>query len=219
MDELLEELRNDHSEFDKGTINDQLKKVNPINLFKKWYKTAYDSDCEHPNGMTLSTVGKDLMPSSRMVYMKELIADGFVFYTNYNSKKGNDISENPQVTALFFWEKLSRQIRIQGNVKKTSSELSDAYFNSRPRGSQIGAWASKQSEIVPDRTVLEKEVEKIEKRFENQVVTRPPFWGGYLIEPLAIEFWQGRPSRLHDRICFEREDVNSKIWSVTRKYP
>lgn len=219
MDDFLKELRNDHSDYDNGIIHDQLKRLNPTNLFKKWYKVAYDSDCVHPNAITLSTVGKNCMPSSRMVYMKELLEEGFVFYTNFNSQKGSDISENPQVSALFFWDKLSRQVRIQGKVVKVSEELSDAYFNSRPRGSQIGAWASKQSSIIPDRIALEKEVKKVEKRFENKKVTRPPFWGGYLIQPLMIEFWQGRPSRLHDRICFEREEVDSKDWSVSQKFP
>lgn len=219
MDEFLDELRNDHSDFDNGRINDQLKKVNPISLFKKWYKEAYDKDYPHPNTMTLSTVGKELMPSSRMVYMKELLDEGFVFYTNYDSKKANDILENPQVTALFYWEKLSRQVRIQGKVIKAPKALSDAYFDSRPRGSQIGAWASQQSTVIPDSASLEDEVKKIEERFENQEVPRPPFWGGYLIQPLTMEFWQGRPSRLHDRICFERKEVEGKVWSVTRKFP
>ena len=219
MDEFLEELRNDHSDFDHGSINDQLKKVDPIQLFKKWYKEAFDSDCPHPNAMTISTVGKNLMPSSRMVYMKELLGEEFIFYTNYESHKGRDILENPQVTLLFFWEKLSRQIRIQGRAKKASEQLSDAYFNSRPRESQLGAWASKQSGIIPENTTLEDAVEEVRKRFENKEVTRPPFWGGYIIQPLFIEFWQGRPSRLHDRICFEREEIGIKQWTVTRKYP
>lgn len=219
MDEFLDELRNDHSDFDNGSINDQLKKVDPIKLFEKWYKEAFDSQCPHPNGMSISTVGKDFMPSARMVYMKELLEEGFIFYTNYKSHKGRDISENPQVTLLFFWEKLSRQIRIQGRAEKTSEHLSDEYFSSRPRESQLGAWASKQSGIIPEESTLEDEVKKMKKRFENQDVTRPPFWGGYLIQPLTIEFWQGKPCRLHDRICFEREEVNNKSWTVTRKYP
>src|SRR5690554_39014 len=148
MKEFLDVLRNDHSDFNHGTLDDQLKKIDPMILFKKWYQEAFENQCTSPNVMTVSTVGKNLMPSSRVVYMKELLEEGLVFYTNYESKKGKDIAENPQASALFHWECLSRQIRVQGAVEKSPGFMADDYFASRPRGSQVGAWASKQSDII-----------------------------------------------------------------------
>lgn len=219
MKEFLGILRNDHSDFDQGKLDDLLNNIDPMNLFTKWYQEAFEKQCLSPNSMVISTVGKDLMPSSRVVYMKELMEEGLIFYTNYESKKGKDLVENPQISALFYWDGLSRQIRVQGIVEKAPNFMSDDYFASRPRPSQLGAWASKQSDTIPSRDVLEQEYKKAEKRFENQEVPRPPFWGGYLIRPTFIEFWQGRPSRLHDRICFERNDVESKDWNVTRLNP
>src|SRR5690554_2457812 len=170
MDEFLKQLRDSHSDFQQDPLSDDAKKFNPLDLFKKWYKEAFDKECVEPNAMTLSTVNQKGMPSSRVIYLKELNDDGFVFFTNYNSEKGQDISENPQVSLIFFWEKLSRVVRIQGIAEKTTAEVSDEYFNSRPRESQLGAWASEQSEIIPNRESLEDAVRKAEEKFQNQVV-------------------------------------------------
>ncbi|PKR80915.1 pyridoxamine 5'-phosphate oxidase [Brumimicrobium salinarum] len=219
MKEFLDILRNDHTDFDKGKLTDELKKIDPMLLFKKWYQEAFEKQCVSPNSMTVSTVGVDLMPSSRVVYLKDLLAEGLIFYTNYESEKGKQIGENPQVSALFFWDELSRQIRVQGKIEKAPEFISDEYFASRPRGSQLGAWASKQSEVISDRVSLEKELERVKKQFKNKEVPRPEFWGGYLIRPTYIEFWQGRPNRLHDRICFERNNVESEVWTVSRRNP
>jgi len=219
MKEFLDDLRNDHSDFTQGKLEDGLKDVNPIELFKKWYQEAYDKNCPEPNAMTVSTVGKEMMPSSRVVYLKELTQKGFVFYTNYESKKGKDISENPKVALSFYWKSLERQVIVGGIAEKVAGEVSDEYFNSRPRGSKIGAWASQQSREIESRDELESEIKKVEKQFENKEVARPPFWGGYVVTPLYIEFWQGRESRLHDRICFSKEDEYQNHWKVARKEP
>ncbi|MDX1651918.1 MAG: pyridoxamine 5'-phosphate oxidase [Brumimicrobium sp.] len=217
MEEFIDKLRNDHSDFDKGRLEDEIKSVDPMLLFKKWYKEAFENNCAEPHAMVLSTVGKDLQPSSRTVYLKELLEEGIIFYTNYESHKAQEMEENPKVSILFYWDCLERQIRIQGRAERAPKELSDDYFASRPRESQLGAWASAQSRSIKNREELENNLKTVTEKFEGKNVPRPPFWGGYLIRPDYIEFWQGRPKRLHDRICFVLN--NNGKWDVHRKNP
>ena len=214
MEDFLIQMHNDHRDFDHGKLEGHFG-ATPYDLFHKWYKEAFETGQLEPNAFVLSTVGQDNRPSSRILYLKALSDNNFVFFTNYKSQKGTDLELNPNASMLFFWPGKERQIRIEGVVEKISPEESDAYFESRPRGSQIGAWASHQSEKLDEREVLEQRVESYAQKFEKQV-PRPEHWGGYMLKPQLIEFWQGRPSRLHDRIVFELE---GNSWKIYRKNP
>ena len=209
----LDHTRNDHSDFLKGELNDYLS--DPMLMFKKWYQIAHEKNCASPHAMSISTVNENGQPSSRMVYMKEILEEGFIFYTNFNSKKGVNLSKNPKISALFFWGCTEQQIRIEGEVEIIPEELSDDYFASRPRVSQIGAWASEQSSEIENRQTLEDRVAHFENKYPN-TVPRPPHWGGYLIKPTYFEFWQGRLGRLHDRICYT---LKAKDWIISRIAP
>ena len=190
---------------------------NPFDQFKVWFEEAQASQILEPNAMTLATATKTGHPSARIVLLKEVEAGEFVFYTNYNSQKGKDLEENPQASLLFFWIELQRQIRIEGSITKVSREKAETYFQSRPKGSQIGAWASAQSEIIENRTILEQNAAKITTDFEDVVVLPlPPFWGGFALKPERFEFWQGRQSRLHDRIAYE---LSNEVWERKRLAP
>ncbi len=189
--------------------------TDPIALFDEWFTAAKTSGTTLYESMSLSTSTQDGVPSSRMVLLKDFDSKGFVFFTNYNSRKAQDIQENPKVSLLLHWPTLERQIRIEGDANQTTIEDSESYFRSRDRGSQIGAWASKQSERIGDGT-LEKEVFRIEKRYKDQEIPLPPFWGGYRVLPHRIEFWQGRPDRLHERLLFE---LTSGGWDTRLLYP
>lgn len=213
MEDFILKMRDDHREFDKGSLEGYFGKE-PFDLFTQWYADAAIAQPE-PNACVLSTAGLNNFPSSRVVYLKELVDKKFIFYTNYNSQKGKDLAVNPKASMLFFWPVLQRQIRIDGMVQKVDESISDEYFKSRPRGSQIGAWASSQSDFLNSRSDLEKCVERYSKKFPTEV-PRPPHWGGYELEPLLIEFWQGRPSRLHDRIVYE---WYGNSWNIYRKNP
>lgn len=188
----------------------------PFEQFSSWFKEALASNIDEVNAMTLATADPAGRPSARIVLLKGLSESGFEFYSNYESHKAADMDANKNVALVFFWKELERQIRIEGTVEKTTEDKSDEYFNSRPLQSRIGAWASPQSSEIPSRKELEEKVAKVLQKFEGKEVTRPPFWGGYLVKPVRIEFWQGRASRLHDRI--EYNSVNG-LWEKRRLAP
>ena len=189
---------------------------NPFDQFSIWWEEAVQSAIVEVNAMALSTVSPEGRPSSRIVLLKGYNEEGFVFFTNYTSDKGKQIGQNQYVSLLFFWKELERQVRIEGTTSKVAAEESDAYFESRPVGSRLGAWASPQSQKIADREILDKELEKVTTQFSEQQIPRPPHWGGYRVKPTRIEFWQGRSSRLHDRILYEQVDGQ---WQISRLAP
>lgn len=189
----------------------------PVEQFERWWREAIESELDEVNAMTLATAGSDRMPHARIVLLKDFSASGFTFYTNYESNKGNELKDNPQAALVFFWKELERQVRIEGSVARVETEASDAYFGLRPRDSQIGAWASPQSTVIESREWLEEHEAEYRANFEGQTIERPPHWGGYLVKPVMIEFWQGRPSRLHDRLIYTVQDDNT--WRLERLAP
>ncbi len=188
----------------------------PYRLLQKWYDKAQASGMAAPNGMTLASATPDGRPSARIVLLKQVIDEGLVFFTNYSSRKGRELEANPHAALVMWWPDLNRQIRVTGPVVHTSDEVSDAYFNSRPRSYRLGAWASKQSEAMADRLSLAKAFVKVRERYKRQEVPRPPHWGGYLLQPEAFEFWEERVNRLHERQQFLK-DGNG--WTLRRLYP
>lgn len=193
-------------------------KTNPFEQFKLWFSEVLDSKIREPNAMTLATASKDGQPSARIVLLKGYGEEGFTFYTNYESRKGKELAENPHVALLFFWDVLERQIRIEGKAVFVSSEDSDNYFNMRPKASQIGALASPQSQVIASREIIEENVKKLTQKFEaEEKVPRPEHWGGYLVVPSKFEFWQGRPSRLHDRLQYILSENGE--WQMERLAP
>jgi len=197
-------------------LSENLVSANPIAQFSTWMDEAISSNLIEPNAMILSTANKKGIPSARTVLLKGFDEKGFVFFTNYESAKAKDLEENAFASLLFLWLELERQVRITGKAEKVSREESEKYFISRPRDSQLGAWASKQSKVIPNRKILESQFEEMKKRFENQAIDLPPFWGGYIVIPQRIEFWQGRESRLHDRICYTLAEGR---WKIERLSP
>ncbi|MBS1689651.1 MAG: pyridoxamine 5'-phosphate oxidase [Bacteroidetes bacterium] len=198
-------------------LNEDIAGDDPIAFFGKWFAEAEASQIEDVNAMTLATVDARNRPHARIVLLKGLTQDGFSFFTNYNSAKGQDINVNAHVALVFFWKELERQVRIEGIVEKLSEEESDSYFNSRPKGSRIGTWASPQSEVISSRKELEDTYQNYEEQFSNGIIPRPSNWGGYRVYPEYIEFWQGGGSRLHDRILFTLLD--NKKWAKSRLAP
>jgi len=187
----------------------------PFDQFAIWWKEAIESNIDEVNAMTLATVSRDLKPTARVVLLKDYNTAGFTFFTNYNSRKGEDLLQNPNASVCFFWKELQRQVRIEGVVEKVLNEINDEYFNSRPEGSKLGAWASPQSKIIESRNVLIEKEAKFKEQFGNEI-KRPPHWGGYRLIPNYFEFWQGRSNRLHDRIRYKLENDS---WKIERLAP
>jgi pyridoxamine 5'-phosphate oxidase len=190
----------------------------PITQWHRWYDDAMREGCTEPNAMTVATVRPDGTPDARIVLVRGADANGLTFFTNYDSAKGRELAAHPAASAVFGWLQLHRQVRLRGAVERVSEQESDEYFASRPRGSQIGAWASEQSAVIPGRAWLEQRVHDVHGRYEGADVPRPPHWGGYRIVPLEVEFWQGRPSRLHDRLRYRRSPVDG-TWIIERLSP
>lgn len=204
------------TEYKQRQLSEADVAATPHQQFEIWWQEVINSNIEEPNAMTLSTVSADGQPSSRIVLLKGFDSNGLVFFTNYKSRKGREIAANNRVSLLFFWKELERQIRIDGIAEKIDAGQSDSYFLSRPTGSQIGAWASPQSEPVENREALDRLVNDMEQKFTDETLTRPDHWGGYIVKPARIEFWQGRPNRLHDRIEYSG---NRNEWKVQRLAP
>lgn len=190
---------------------------NPFKQFQVWFDQALAAQLPEPNAMTVATVTKSGKPRARVVLLKNFDERGFVFYTNYHSHKGQELADNPQAAIAFWWAELERQVRIEGRVLKVSDRESDEYFHSRPFNSRLGAWASEQSQVIESREVLEQGLQDLKTKYENQDIPRPPHWGGFRVIPTAIEFWQGRPSRLHDRLLYSLLDDGS--WQIERLSP
>lgn len=189
----------------------------PFRQFEKWFAEVLHAEVEEANAMTLATVAEDGSPSARIVLLKDFDERGFYFYTNYGSRKARQLDDNPHAAVVFFWKELERQVRIEGIVRRAEPQMSDAYYAARPRESQIGAWASPQSEVIPGRSFLEERVAEIRTRFQEGEVKRPGFWGGFVVAPKRVEFWQGRASRLHDRIQYRLQPDES--WVIERLAP
>ena len=210
----IADIRRDYS---LKTLNETEVNNDPFQQFSDWWQQAIESKIDEVNAMTLATASLEGVPSARIVLLKGYDKSGFVFYTNYESAKGQELAENPRASLLFFWKELERQVRITGLVEKVSAAENDEYFLSRPTGSQIGAWASPQSHVIENRNWLENKVKELEAKFSREQLTRPAHWGGYRVKPVIVEFWQGRSSRLHDRIQYTLQENNT--WKIERLAP
>jgi pyridoxamine 5'-phosphate oxidase len=213
MDRSIADIRKDYK---LQSLREEDVLADPIEQFTSWWSEAVNSKIDEVNAMTLATASPDGVPFARIVLLKSLTKEGFVFYTNYKSNKGKELAENPKAALVFFWKELERQVRVEGRVEKVSEADSEAYFASRPVASQIGAWASPQSKPIPNRTVLEEGVLKYKQQFGEDNVPKPPQWGGYIVKPVKVEFWQGRRSRLHDRILYTCKNGE---WKTERLAP
>ncbi|MFK8060966.1 MAG: pyridoxamine 5'-phosphate oxidase [Polaribacter sp.] len=215
---MPKDLSNYRKSYEKQELLESNCPENPMELFQTWFRNAEESETlEETNAMTIATIGKDGFPKSRVVLLKKFTWEGFIFYTNYTSEKGKAIKENNNICLSFFWAGLEQQIIIKGKAEKQAENLSDGYFESRPDGSKLGAWASDQSTVVLSREELEDNLSSLEKKFEGKEILRPKHWGGYLVKPISIEFWQGRPNRMHDRIRYTLQKDFS--WKLERLAP
>ncbi len=213
---MAKSLADTRSEYDKSGLSRQDLTANPIDFFEKWYEAASRQESEDPNAFVLSTVDEQQRPDSRVLLLKGIEDGNFLFYTNYNSTKALEIQSQPEVAMLFFWKSMQQQVRIRGKAYKISQARSEQYFATRPRASQLGAWASDQSAVVTDRAQLIEQYQDLEKKYAGVEVPMPPYWGGYEVSPEALEFWQGRESRLHDRF---RYTLSEGVWSIDRLSP
>lgn len=215
---MAHDLSNHRKSYEKQELLESNCPENPIELFQSWFLTAdEDERVDESNAMTVSAIGLDGYPKSRVVLLKKYTWEGFIFYTNYKSEKGKAILANNHICLSFFWPGLEQQIIIKGNAEKLAENLSDGYFESRPDGSKLGAWASKQSQVVDSRDELDNELAAYHKKYDQKEIPRPPHWGGFLVKPVSIEFWQGRPNRMHDRIRYTLQKDFS--WKIERLAP
>ncbi|CAM3098959.1 pyridoxamine 5'-phosphate oxidase [Flavobacterium frigoris] len=214
----MQDLSNYRKSYEKSELLESNIPEDPINLFNRWFHETEDfGGTEEVNAMTVATIGLDGFPKSRVVLLKRFTEEGFIFYTNYNSEKGKAIEANPNICLSFFWHSMERQVIIKGIAHRTSEVISDNYFDSRPEGSKLGAIVSNQSEVVPSRAYIEENLKQLEVEYESMVIPRPKHWGGFLVVPVEVEFWQGRPNRLHDRIRYK--SVEDFSWKIERLSP
>jgi len=214
MNKNIADIRRDYS---LQSLTEENIDANPIIQFKKWWDETLNSEIIEPNAMTLATASQDGLPSARIVLLKGFGENGFVFFTNYDSYKGRQLTENPKACLVFFWKEIERQVRITGLVSKISAKESDEYFDTRPESSRIGAWVSPQSQVIESREWLDQQFNNLVSKMKGSEIQRPPYWGGYIVNPVMIEFWQGRPGRLHDRIQYSIEEDGR--WKIERLAP
>jgi pyridoxamine 5'-phosphate oxidase len=214
LNQKIADLRKDYK---LASLDESEVAPYPLPQFGKWWQDAITSEIDEANAMTLATSTPDGRPSARIVLLKSFDDDGFLFFTNYESRKGQELAQNPHVSLLFFWRELERQVRIEGTVSKAPVSVSNEYYNSRPEGSRIGAIASPQSKVIPDRSFLEEQVDQVAAKYQQEAPQRPDYWGGYVVKPQVMEFWQGRSSRLHDRILYTLTPEGS--WKIERLAP
>ena len=213
----MKNLSNYRKNYNKNELLESNISDNPIELFRKWFLEAEKIEKGEANAMNISTIGKDGYPKNRIVLLKQFTWEGFIFYTNYDSEKGKAITYNNKVSLSFFWQTSERQVIIKGKAEKLAKNMSDGYFETRPNGSKLGAWASNQSETINSKKELEKKLKYFEEKFKNKEIPRPKNWGGFLIKPISVEFWQGRPNRMHDRIRYTLQ--KNYTWKIERLQP